>query len=147
MRRRRQAELRRAQDQLKQCVEVEDYTGAVAVQAVIAALKNAQSRLQRDLGLSQTDRSAAMPAGRVSQLAMGSVELVEKNDEEEEKRQANLRRAEDHLNKHLEEHVYSAAAAVQESVAALISAEPRSKRHRGRSEADWFAGTDPGLGL
>ena len=124
-----------------------DYTGAVAVQAFIATLKNARSRLQRDLGLSQTDRSAAMRAGRVSQLAMGSVELVEKNDEEEEKRQANLRRAEDQLNKSLEEHVYSAAAAVQESVAVLISAEPRSKRHRGRSEADWYAGTDPGLGL
>ena len=78
---------------------------------------------------------------------MGSVELVGKNDEEEEKRQANLRRAEDQLNKRLEEHVYSAAAAVQESAAALISSEPRSKRHRGRSKADWFAGTDPGLGL
>ena len=88
-----------------------------------------------------------MLAGRVSQLAMGSVELVEKNDEEEEKRQAKLRRAQDQLNKRLEEHVYSAAAAVQESIAALMSAEPRSQRHRGRSKADWSAGTVPGHGL
>ena len=70
----RQSELRRAQDQLKKCVEDEDYTRAAAMKSLIATLT----------------REA-------------SAKRVEKEDEEEEKRQAELRRVQDQFKKCFED--------------------------------------------
>ena len=44
----RQAELRRAQDQLKKCLEDEDYTGAAAVKEKIAALMSAAPSVEKE---------------------------------------------------------------------------------------------------
>ena len=44
----RQAELRRAQDQLKKCLEDEDYMGAVAVKEKIAALMSATPSVEKE---------------------------------------------------------------------------------------------------
>ena len=49
---------------------------------------------------------------------------VEQEDEEEEKRQAELRSAQDRFGKYLEEEDYTAAAAMKNLIAALVSAEP-----------------------
>ena len=51
----RQAELRRAQDQLKKRFEEEDYTGVAAVKEKIGALMNAESCSQRNHGRSKAD--------------------------------------------------------------------------------------------
>ena len=44
----RQAELRRAQDQLKKCLEDVDYTGAAAVKEKIAALMSAAPSVEKE---------------------------------------------------------------------------------------------------
>jgi protein-arginine kinase activator protein McsA len=44
----RQAELRRAQEQLKKCLEDEDYTGAAAVKEKIAALTSAAPSIEKE---------------------------------------------------------------------------------------------------
>jgi hypothetical protein len=69
----RQAELRRAQDQLKKCLEDGDYTGAAAVKANISALMSAEPCPQHDYVRSEADRSAATAAGHGSQSATGPV--------------------------------------------------------------------------
>ena len=72
----RHAQLRRVKDQLKKCLEDEDYMGAASVKENIAAIMSAEP------------------------FARGEVaKRVEKEDEEDEKRQAELRRAQDQLNK------------------------------------------------
>ena len=129
----RQLELRRARDQLKKCLEDEDYTGAAAVKENIAALMSAEPCSPRNHGRSKADLSAVTAAGHGSQPATGptvtsatlarsaSAKRVEKEDEEEEKRQAELRRAQDQLKKCLEDEDYTGAAAVKENIAALMS--------------------------
>jgi hypothetical protein len=76
--------------------------------------------------------SAATATGHGSQLATGptvtsgtlargaAAKCVEKDDEEEEKRQAELRRVQDQLKKCLEDEDYTGAAAVKEHIAALM---------------------------
>jgi protein-arginine kinase activator protein McsA len=107
----RQAELRRAQDQLKKCLDDEDYTGAAAVKENIAALMSAGPCSQRNHGRS----SAVTAAGHGSR-------------EEEEKRRAELLRAQDQLKKCLEEEDYRGAAAAKENISTLMGAEPCSHR-------------------
>jgi protein-arginine kinase activator protein McsA len=148
----RQAELRRAQDQLKKCLEDEDYTGAAAAKQNIAALRSAGPCSQPNHGRS----SAVTAAGHGSQPATGPAvtpgrgaakKRVEKEDEEEEeKRQAELRTARDQLKKCLEDEDYTGAAAVKENIAALPSSGPCSQGNHGRSKADWSAVTAAGHG-
>ena len=87
--------------------------------------------------------SAATATGHGSQLATGptvtsgtlargaAAKCVEKDDEEEEKRQAELRRAQGQLGKCLEYENYTGSAAVKENIAALMrQAELRRARDR-----------------
>ena len=102
--------------------------------------------------------SAVTAAGHGSQPATGptvtsatlargaAAKRVEKEDEEEEKRQTELRRAQDQLKKCLEDEDYTGAAAVKENIAALMSAGPCSQRNHGRSKADWSAVAAAGHG-
>ena len=88
---------------------------------------------QLNHGRSKADWSAVSAAGHGSHPATGltltsatlarsaSAKRVEKADEEEEKRQAELRRAQDQLKKCLEDEDYTGAAAVKENIAALMS--------------------------
>ena len=127
-------ELRRAEDQLKKCLADEDYTGAAAAQGNIAALMSAEPCSQRNHGRSKADWSAATATGHGSQPATGptvtsgtlargaAAKCVEKDDEEEEKRQAELRRAQDQLRMCLEKEDYTGAATMKEKIAALMSA-------------------------
>ena len=144
----RQAELRRAQDQLAKCLEDEDYTGAAAEQDKIAALMSADSCSQRNNGRSKADWSAATATGHGSQPATGPVvtsgtlargaaaKCVAKDDEEEAKRQTELRRAQDQLNKCLEDADYTAAAAAKEKISALMSAQPKFVEEQRRQEEE-----------
>ena len=77
---------------------------------------------------------------------MSAAPSVEK-EEQEEKRQAELRRAQDQLKKCLEDRDYTGAAAVQANISALMSAEPCPQHDHVRSEADWSAVTAAGHGL
>ena len=165
-----QAELQRAQDQLKKCLEDQDYTGAAAVQEKIAALMSAAPSVEKEEEKRQTQLrraqdqlkkciedgdylGAAAFKDKVAVLmsAAPSVEKEEEDEEEEEeekkkKRQAKLLCAQDKLKKCLEDGNYTGAAAVKEKIAALMSAEPCSQRMQGRSKADWSAVTAAGHG-
>ena len=154
----RQTELHRARDQLQKRLEAEDYTGAADEQEKIATLMSADLCSQGNHGRSTADSPAATPTAQGSQRATGpsgtSIPLdrgavakcVAKDHEEEEKRQAELRLAQDRLQKCVEEEDYTGAAAVKESIAALMSAEPCSQRNPGRSTADWSAVSAAGHG-
>ena len=67
----RQAELRRAQDQLQKCLADEDYTRAATAKGNIAALMSAEACSQRNHGRSKADSSAATATGQGSQPATG----------------------------------------------------------------------------
>ena len=105
----RQAELCRAQDQLKKRLEDEDYTGAAAVKENIAALMSAGPGSQRNHVASATSaRDAA--SKRV--------------EREEEKRRAELFRAQEQVKKCIEEEDYRGAAAAKANISTLVGAEP-----------------------
>ena len=151
-----QAEFRRAQDQLKKCLEDEDYTGAAAVKANIAALMSAEPCSQRNHGRSRADWSAATATGHGSQPAIGptvtsatlargaAAKRVEKENEEEEMRQAELRRAQDQLKKCLEDMDYTGAAVVKKKIAALMSAAPSIEKEGGGKATSGRASACPG---
>ena len=123
----RQAELRGAQDQLKRCLEDEDYTGAAALKKLVATFSSAESSSQGNHGRPKAHGSPATATGRGAQLATGptvaqaalaagaAAKRVEEEDEEEEKekRQAELRGAQDQLKRCLEDEDYTGAAAMK----------------------------------
>ena len=113
--------------------------------------------LQKGHGVSKADLPAAevtryrlaasMQARVMMQARPWSARRVEKAaEEEEDKRQAELSRVRDQLKKCLAEEDYTGAAAVKANIAALMSAEPCSQRHHGRSKADWSAVAAAGHG-
>ena len=65
--------------------------------------------------------------------------VVVQEDEEEEKRQADLCSARDRLFKCIEDEDYEAAAAMKKLIDALQSAQPCSLRNHGRSQSEWSA--------
>ena len=118
-----QGELRLAQDQLKKLLEEEDYTGAAAVKESIAAFISAEPCSQRNHGRSTADWSAVLAAGHGSQTATGPIvssatfarhaDAKRVGGEKEEKRRAELLRAQEQLKKCLEEEDYRGAAAAK----------------------------------
>ena len=82
--------------------------------------------------LSKHPSAEDAPPKKVNKALM-SVEpkLVEEvEDDEEQKRQAELRRAEDQLQKCLADEDYTGAAAAKDKIAALMSAEPKLRRQK-----------------
>ena len=98
----RQAELRRAQDQLRKLLEEEDYTGAAAVKESIAALMSARPCSQTATG--PIASSATLTRHADAKRVVG---------EKEHKRRAELLRAQEHLEKCVEEKDYKGAAAAK----------------------------------
>ena len=133
----RQAELGRAQDHLMKCLADEDYQAAADAQAHITALTSVGhgSRPARS-------HVAASSLGSRGANAMPDEEV----EEEEEKRQAELRHAHERLNKCIADEDYSSAAALQRHVAALQSVESCSQRDHGRSKAGRSLATATGHG-
>ena len=89
-----------AHGQLNKCLEDENYTGAAATKENAVAL--------------------------TATIARGALAKRVEKEEEEEKRQADLRRVKDQLKKCLEDEDYRGAAAAKENIATLMSAEPCS---------------------
>ena len=121
----REAELRRAQDQFQKCLAHKDYMGAATAKNKIDALMSAvcskaessaatATGQETQLATDQAHSSAASVTGQGSQPVTGpavtsrsvargaAAKCVEKNAEEEEKLQAELRRAQHQLNMCLE---------------------------------------------
>ena len=104
------------------------------MKANISALMSAEPCSQRDHVRSEAVWYAVTAAGHGSQSATGpavasaplargeAAKRVE--NEDKEKREAELRRAQDQLKKSLEDVDYTGAAAVKEKIAALMSAAP-----------------------
>ena len=112
----RQAELRRAKDQLKKCREDEDYRGAADAKDHIATLMSAEPCSQHNHGRDKADWSAVRTAGHGSQTATGPIvasAAFARADEEEEKRRAELLCAQEQLVKCLEEKDCRGAAAAK----------------------------------
>ena len=86
----------------------------------IAALMSARPCSQRNHERSTADWSAVLAAGHGSQTATGPIV-----SEEEEKRRAELLRAQEQLKKCLEKKDYRGAGAEQDNISALMSAEPK----------------------
>ena len=142
----REAELHRAQDQLEKCLAHKEYMGAAAAQKRIDALMSAvcskadssaatATGQETQLATDQAHSSAPSVTGQGLQRVTGpeatslsvasgaAAECIEKNAEEKEKREAQLRRARHQLKMCLDNADYFAAAAVQEKIDALRGAE------------------------
>ena len=133
----RQVELGRAKEHLTKRLADEDYQAAADTQAHITALTSVGhgSRPARS-------HVAASSLGSRGANAMPDEEV----EEEEEKRQAELRHAHERLNKCIADEDYSSAAALQRHVAALQSVESCSQRDHGRSKAGRSLATATGHG-
>jgi DNA relaxase NicK len=102
----RHVELRRAQDQLKKCLEDVDYMGAAAVKEKIAALMSAAPSFEKE------------------------------EEEEEKRHQAEHQLAQHQLKKCLEDVNYLGAAAINEKVAVLMSAAPSVEKEEEDEEEE-----------
>ena len=98
----RQAKLLRAQEQLQKCVAEADYRGAAAAQESIDALMSARP-------CSQTATGPIASSATLSRHADAKRVVGEK----EHKRRAKLLRAQEHLEKCVEEKDYKGAAAAK----------------------------------
>ena len=135
----RQAHLRCAQAHLR--YDDEDHTRASVV------LPNIVPPISAPISAPfNADSSAAAPAGCGLLLATGFRESVERGEEEEaeDKRQVQLRRARDQLKWSFEDEDYTGAAFVQDHLGALVRGQPLSQCNPGRSKADRFASTATG---
>ena len=93
------------------CLEDADYKAAAAAQASIAALMNAKPCSQR--------ATSPIASSATSARHADAKRVVE---EKERKRRAELLRAQEHLDKCLEEKDYKEAAAAQKEIDALVCA-------------------------
>ena len=133
----RQAELGRAKDHSTKCLAEEDYQGVADAQARIIALTSVGHGSRPATG-----HAAASALGSRGANAMPDEEV----EEEEEKRQAELRHVQKQLNKYIADEDYSAAAALQRHFTALQSVESCSRRDHGWSRAGRSAATATGHG-
>ena len=71
----REAELRRAHDELEKCFKLADYLGAATAKGRVAALTSAEPCSHRNHGRSKADWPAVSAEGHESQTAMEIEEL------------------------------------------------------------------------